>query len=278
MDSLLFLLESKLDTLPVSEKKVAQYILREKKNVINQRVVEIAKETGSSPSAVVRLCKSLGIPGFHELKMMLARDVFVGVETTDSASSHPLDQDSEAIITQIGSNSIGSIKDLQKMVSLEELTKASLLLENSDYIHAFGIGLSNGIAFDFAHKMQRLGLLCGHYQETQMQMITACNMKKGMVGMIISHSGNTDEMVKIAKMMKKKGVTIMTITGNGIGEVALNSDITLLAPLSEPLKRQGASSSRISQLVLVDMLFSRIINNNPEEYAKKTKETYNAYE
>jgi DNA-binding MurR/RpiR family transcriptional regulator len=45
-------------------------------------------------------------------------------------------------------------------------------------------------------------------------MISASNMCPGMVGMVISHSGNTEQMVKIAKTMKSRGVTVLTITGN----------------------------------------------------------------
>ena len=65
-----------------------------------------------------------------------------------------------------------------------------------------------------------------------------------------------------------------TTLGNRLGDVAMLSDLVLLAPLSEPLKRQGASSSRISQLVLIDMLFSRIIKNKPDEYIQTIKKTY----
>lgn len=281
MDSLSFLLESKLDALPESEQKVAKYILKEKKNVIHQKVADIAEATGASTSAVIRLCKTLGIPGFHEMKIMLARDVFMGTEPNGSSETDALRiQDSGAlsIVSQISSSSIESIKDLQKMVSMEELFKAAKLLEKAPFIHVFGIGLSNSIAFDFAHKMQRLGLLCGYYQETQMQMISASNMKAGMVGMVISHSGNTAQMVRMTKAMKEHGVSVITITGNRLGDIALLSDVVLLAPLSEPLKRQGASSSRISQLVLIDMLFSLIIKSNPDGYVQTIKKTYEAYE
>ena len=164
------------------------------------------------------------------------------------------------------------------MISMEELSQTAQILEKAPFIHVFGIGLSNSIAFDFAHKMQRLGLLCGYYQETQMQMISASNMKPGMVGMVISHSGNSQQMVRMTRAMKDHGVSIITITGNRLGDIALLSDVVLLAPLSEPLKRQGASSSRISQLVLIDMLFSLIIKSNPEEYGQIIKKTYEAYE
>lgn len=281
MDSLLFLLESKLELLPESELKIAKYILKEKKNVIHQRVTEIAEATGASTSAVVRLCKSLGIPGFQEMKIMLARDVFVGNSTHDTGSLELEDLPSleiSQLLNQTSSSSIESIKDLTRLVSIPDLSRVGMLLEQATFIQSFGIGLSSGVAFDFAHKMQRLGLLCGYIQETQMQLITACNMKKGMVGMVISHSGNTTEMVRIAKIMKENGVTVITITGNPHGDVSFLSDVVLLAPLSEPLKRQGASSSRISQLVLIDMLFSMIIKGDHEKYSRNIKKTYAAYE
>ncbi len=281
MDSLLFLLESRLESLPESELKIAKYILKEKKNVIHQRVTEIAKATGASTSAVVRLCKSLGIPGFQEMKIMLARDVFVGNETHDTGSINLEDLpcvEINQLLNQTSSSSIESIKDLTRLISIPDLSRVGVLLEDATFIQSFGIGLSSGVAFDFAHKMQRLGLLCGYNQETQMQLITACNMKKGMLGMVISHSGNTSEMVRIAKIMKENGVTVVTITGNPHGDVSFLSDMVLLAPLSEPLKRQGASSSRISQLVLIDMLFSMIIKRDHEKYSRNIKKTYAAYE
>lgn len=280
MDSLLFLLESKMDSLPESELKIAKYILKEKKNVIHQKVTEIAKETGSSTSAVIRLCKSLGIPGFNEMKIMLARDVFMGTDEATPGIPEPqsLSQyDDAKLLHQISFSSIESLKDLTTLISMEELHRAVTFLESASFIHSFGIGLSSGIAFDFAHKMQRLGLLCGYYQETQMQMISASNMKNGMVGVIISHSGNTVEMVKVAKYLHENDVKIITITGNKHGDIAFLSDVVLVGPLSEPLKRQGASSSRISQLVIIDMLFSLIVNKAPEKYSHIIKRTYSSY-
>ncbi|PKL13941.1 MAG: hypothetical protein CVV52_03880 [Spirochaetae bacterium HGW-Spirochaetae-8] len=281
MDSLLFLLELKLEDLPESELKIANYILKQKTNVIHQSVMEVAKGAGASTSAVIRLCKSLDIPSFQELKIMLARDVFIGTSARNEDKGVPDDPASattKELIQQTSISSIESIKDLAKMVSIEHCIEASKLLIDTVFIHAFGIGLSNGIAFDFAHKMQRIGLLCGYSQETQMQMITACNLKPGMVGVVVSHSGNTKEMVRAAKIMKQNGVKVISITGNPHGDLVLFSDIVLLAPLSEPLKRQGASSSRISQLVLIDMLFSLIIEHRPEtygEYLAKTSKAFN---
>ena len=281
MDSLLFLIESKLDGLPESELKIARYILQEKKNVIYQRVTEIAAATGASTSAVIRLCKTLGIPGFQEMKIMLARDVFgnTGERSASTSETDNLDYfDESQILSQTSSSSVESINDLLRLVSINDLTRVASMLEEASFIQSFGIGLSNGVAFDFAHKMQRLGLLCGYYQETQMQLITACNMREGMVAVVISHSGNTFEMIRIAQIVKKNRVKLISLTGNPHGDVADLCDVVLQVPLSEPLKRQGASSTRISQLVLVDMLFSLIIKHNPEQYMKNIENTYGAYE
>jgi DNA-binding MurR/RpiR family transcriptional regulator len=273
MNSLIFLIESKLNTLPNSERKVADYILKQKKNVIYQRISEIAAETGSSPSAVMRLCRNLGIPGFQELKIMLARDVFGVKENNhgEEKSAHDFLEGSQ-ILQTIESN-INGLDDLKKYIDNEAIEKAVSLLEQSTYLFSFGLGLSGSIAFDFCHKMERLGYLCGFSQDIHMQMVSANNMTSGMTGMVISHSGTTPEIVKIAKIAKTKGAAMITITGNRHSDVADICDVVLLVPFSEPAQRFGASSSRIVQLTIIDILFSELIRCNPPRYIDKMAKT-----
>ena len=44
-------------------------------------------------------------------------------------------------------------------------------------------------------------------------------------------------MAKIAKIMKSRGVIVLTIIGKKLSEVTILSDLVLFAPLSELLKR-----------------------------------------
>jgi len=135
------------------------------------------------------------------------------------------------------------------------------------------VGLSNSVAFDFYHKMGRLGYLCGFAQDYYMQLIAASNMSPGMTAMFISHSGTTPEMVKAAKIAKNNGATLITITSNPEGDIAELSDIVLLVPFSEPLQRYGASSTRIAQLTIIDMIFSELIRKHPSRSIENLEKT-----
>jgi len=57
------------------------------------------------------------------------------------------------------------------------------------------------------------------------------------VRMVVSHLGDTKQMAKIAKIMKSRGVIVLTIIGKKLSEVTILSDLVLFAPLSELLKR-----------------------------------------
>ncbi|WP_339248621.1 hypothetical protein [Paenibacillus sp. FSL F4-0243] len=66
-------IELDLNELPESEKKVAEYILANAKEVLHMTIHELATKAEASSAAVVR--RSLGIEGFPALKIRLSAEV-----------------------------------------------------------------------------------------------------------------------------------------------------------------------------------------------------------
>ena len=62
--------------------------------------------------------------------------------------------------------------------------------------------------------------------------------KKGDVIFLLSTSGNSKNIVKAAKCAKALGITTISITGKGGGELASISDILISSPESETYKVQ----------------------------------------
>ena len=271
MDSISLLIKVKKNTLPDSEKKIAEYILTNQGEVIHQTVMDVADATGSSSSAVTRLCKSLGVKNFSELKLLLAKDVFIN-ENDDRTNNVPHSSELK-LIEILDKNIISSIHDLEELIDPEHLDQAIKEIKSARYIQAFGDGLSNNIACDFSHKMLQLGLLSGSCNSLQMQAMFANNMCSKDLGVIITHSGCTRSMVEICKILKTHNVKILSITGNVDSPVAKLSDIVLLSPLTEPLYRQGAGSSRITELLIIDILYTLLIKQDYEYFVNKLQET-----
>lgn len=265
MDSLSFLIKTRLETLPKSEQKVASYILKKGRQVMYMNVTELAARAQSSQSAVIRLCRTLGIPGFQELKIMLARDVFSPIDTgnPDQLDSVPRTKVPE-IVDNVIASLVHGLEDLRSLVDAKTLESAAELLEKAEYIQCFGVGASSFIALDFYHKLNRLGYRCSFVQDIHLQLSGSCALSKGSVGVFVSYSGETGEIVRAARQVLAGGGSIISLTGKGPNSLSDMADVRLFVPVSESLLRQGASSSRIAQLAIIDMLFSILVMRNPK--------------
>ena len=60
------------DSFFEQEKKVASYIMKNHRQVINMTINDLAKESGTSIATVKRFCKKCDVYGFHNLKISLA--------------------------------------------------------------------------------------------------------------------------------------------------------------------------------------------------------------
>ncbi|GJM68806.1 hypothetical protein HMSSN036_10220 [Paenibacillus macerans] len=72
--SILTQMEAVLGQLPDSERKAAQYILAESAEVSGLSIHALADKAGTSAAAITRLCRSLGLTGFPDLKIRLSVD------------------------------------------------------------------------------------------------------------------------------------------------------------------------------------------------------------
>lgn len=102
-------LRALLDDLTPSERKIGAYILEHPQETVQSSVAQLSERSGGSPAAIIRLCKSLGVAGFQELKLKIAGDL----QTNDQYQYTEIrPQDSvESIIQHVSTNNIQSIKD-----------------------------------------------------------------------------------------------------------------------------------------------------------------------
>lgn len=59
-------IQSKMKVLTGSEKKVAEYVLKNYMRVLDFTVTELAEKAGVSDATVVRFCRSVGYKGYQE--------------------------------------------------------------------------------------------------------------------------------------------------------------------------------------------------------------------
>ena len=77
-DNLLDLLNTQLDSLNKSERKVAQVILNDPQEATGLSIATLAERSEVSEPTVNRLCRTFGVKGFPDFKIRLAQSMATG--------------------------------------------------------------------------------------------------------------------------------------------------------------------------------------------------------
>ncbi|NCC66491.1 MAG: MurR/RpiR family transcriptional regulator, partial [Spirochaetia bacterium] len=262
------------DALSDSEKKVASYVLREPKKTVHFNVRELSKQSGASQAAVIRFCKHLNFSSFSNFKLRLARDVF---ENYDERYVPDFELDSEpspsVVIHSLIQRFQHSFNALEQCLDAKKLEKAVSLIQEAKATVLFGVGASGVVAFDFMQKLVRLGIPVFYTQDTDLQLTAASTMRSDDLAFIISYSGENETMVAAAKQLQQTRVPIISLTMDSDNTVRKLSDIDIVVPASERIYRQGASTSRINQLAVIDMLYSLMVSKNLDASIQAIEQT-----
>ncbi|KGX84624.1 MurR/RpiR family transcriptional regulator [Pontibacillus litoralis] len=255
------MLKSIQNQLPTSERKIAQYILNNPHEVVSMTVKQLADHSLTSAAAVIRLCKSLDVNGFKELKMRIAVDL----QTSKPKSYRDItkNESTKDIIMQMSQNSIYIIEETSELIRSKDIERASELLKKAKAVHLFGVGASGLVAFDAQQKFLRAGLYAFALNDVHLSFTALSNATSEHVAIIISFSGETKEAIEFIKLAKRKGIPTISITKYGTNSLSKLADINLYAASThEAISRSAATSSRLAQLLVIDILFMTYVSNN----------------
>lgn len=258
-----------------TEKNVIVFFLEKTEEAGELSIHEIAEKTYSSPSTVIRLCKKVGFNGYKDFRKSLLYETAVRKESTMKHMEEIRQEDSlEEIVNKVTVKNIMSLENTQKLIDLDVLRKSVDLLFNAENIYLFGLGASLVVAQDAYLKFLRICKPCFIGSDLHAQYLQAMNARKGSVAIILSYSGRTQEMIHCAEELNKNGVPIILITKFGSSPLAKMADCNLCVAATEYIVRSGAMSSRISQLNMIDILYTSYINRDFENNMKRLQRTH----
>ncbi|WP_100010345.1 MurR/RpiR family transcriptional regulator [Lentibacillus sediminis] len=271
----LVILREMVNSLAPSEKKIAEYILRNPEASIHLTALKLGEVSDTSSAAVIRLCKSLGFSGFQELKIRVAGDLREE-EVTDYRDIEP-NEGLEAIIDKVTTNTTQTLKETADMMSIANLEKAVEALSRAKSVIFVGFGASYIAAKDAEQKFLRINKDVQAISDVHMAATSIANKGPEDVVVGISFSGNTPEAVKLLELAKKRKVKTLSITKYGSTLISPFSDIQLhTSAAKEATFRSGATSSRIAQLHVIDILFISLASREYDDTIKRLDETREA--
>ncbi len=271
----LVILSEMLPLLPPSERKIAAYIIENPKESISLTAIELGKRSATSGAAVIRLCKSLNLKGFQDLKLRIAGDL----QKTSDAGYRDIEPNEPPrfVIEKMTNNSIQTIRETAELLNVEELERAVNALLNSRRTHFIGVGASSIIAQDAQQKFLRINKDAYAFSDMHMAATQVANADESDVVVGISFSGETIEVANLLQLARQHNATTISLTKYGNSLVTENADINLYTSATrEPTFRSGATSSRIAQLHVLDILFMCVASSQYDETVKHLNATKEA--
>lgn len=261
-------------TLPRSEQKIAAYILANPEKTVRMTISELAEESMTSGAAVTRLCKSLKLDGFQDLKLRINGDLVQAREvgSRDIEPNEPVGR----TISKVTDLAIQALRETAELLNEEELSKAVDAILACRSIHFFGVGASAISAIDAQQKFLRINKPSTAFTDIHMGATIVANAGPEDIVIGISFSGETLEVINLLELAKEKGVKTISLTKYGQSTIANMADISLTtSPTKEANFRSGATSSRLAQLHVMDILFMSVASrqyNETIEYLDVTRQ------
>lgn len=255
------------------EKSVIRYILDNIREVTEMDIHTLAKKGYCSPATIVRVCKKNGFLGFKDLKLALLNDINFNDELIRSNLTKCKTSDGKEIVMEIFNENIRSLNNTYNLIDYDQIEKIVKLIDKSKVIRLFGIGASYLVAKDFQQKLERINKLTVLYEDTHLQLINSMNIEKGEIAIMISYSGQTHEILDMAKNIKLNNGKLISITKYSNNKLLSMSDHSLNVPNIEHNLRSAASSSRISQLIIIDVLYNTYLEMYKDEFLNKIIKT-----
>ncbi|WP_226666443.1 MurR/RpiR family transcriptional regulator [Metabacillus litoralis] len=257
----------------VTERKIADYILKNPNKIIHSSINQLAEDLEVADSTVFRFCKRIGYKGYQAMKIALASEI---VSPLQDIHEKVNEGDSlDTIASKVFRSNIKTIEDTLTIVNEDQLQLAVDTIIKAESVEFFGSGGSSIIALDAYHKLVRTGLKVHAVIDTHFQLMAASQMTEKDCAVFISHSGSSKDILHILNVVKATGAKMIAITNHAKSPLSGGVDIPLYTVSEETEYRSEALSSRIAQLTLIDVLYVNILikrGHEGKEALKKMRE------
>ena len=261
------------DSLSASEKRIANYVLANKEEMLNISIHTLSKKIGVSSPTITRFCQNLGFKGFNEFKYYVEKELL-----SPDGEIEPFDMnDSLKIMKQkLFKFNKEVIDDTLLTLNDDELEKAIQALSSAKKIDLYGEGGSGATAMATYNLFLQIGLPCNIFNDSMLQVMSASQLKEGDVAIGITHSGSIINTVQALKLAKEQGATTICITGRVNSPVTEAADIVLYASSKQKPFISDLPAARISELCVVGMLQVGILMKNYDKLASNMKKAKKA--
>jgi DNA-binding MurR/RpiR family transcriptional regulator len=242
-------------------------------------ITAVARRCQTSETTVLRFCRAIGLTGYPELRIALARaaqveevDHGAGSQLTgEIAATDPLTD----VVAKITYAAACAVTDTATALDLKVLQAAIDAIAMAARIDIYGGGPSALVCQHLHQKLHRIGLVSFVWSEGQLAVTSARVLSARDVAIGISHTGTTIDTIDALRIARHRGATTISVTNYEMSPIAAVSELLLTTAARETTFSMGAMSSRIAQFAVIDCLFAGVAQRF---YDRSVEALHSSYE
>ncbi len=281
-EDILVRLRQALPGLRRSEQRIAQVALAEPASAAGLSITELAARCETSTATVARFCRNVGFDGYKSFCLALARAAVdesgrryeFGVSEGDI---DPADTTRE-VVRKLAFQEARAVEQTAELLDLAQVDRVVSAIIDAPFIDVYGSASSGLAAQDLGQKLRRIGYYTSAWTDAHLALTSAAVLRPGSVAIAFSHSGETEEAVSAIETASRAGAFTVAVTNFPDSPLAQLSDAVLTTAARETRFRYGAMSSRMAQLMIVDVIFIGVAQRRPESVTTALAATFAAVE
>lgn len=240
-----------------TEKRIADYILKNSSRAGALSIAEIAENSGASKATVTRFCKRLGFNGFKDFRISAIKDAGASLNNFESITTAHVGSQVMSFDRICNSNA-QACADTRLLLDEPLLAHAARLILSKKRIFLIGEGAVGCVAVDFYQKLLRLGLVSIYSTDRRLQKMHISLTNADDIVCAFDLSGNTKSTVAMVETARQNGAETITICNTIGSPLSRVGGMNLFGPGRIGSDITGTLAPRIALLCIVDCVFSAL--------------------
>jgi DNA-binding MurR/RpiR family transcriptional regulator len=256
-------LERMMDSMTLSEIRIARKLLESPSEFVRSSVRGIAADLGVSEPTILRFCRAVGCEGFKDLKFRLIQELALTQAMSDQAARtlRPASTSEHAAGAKnpnddrVFDTIIEALTRTRDTLAYKDVLTAAQAIAKAGRVVVYGIGGSSAALAAEAHnRLFRFNIPIMVFTDGYTQRMSAAILSEGDVALFISSTGRPRELQESLELAKYYKATCIAITDK---ETPLGRDADIC--LHVGLQVAGAEEfqpnpMRFAQLYVIDRL------------------------
>lgn len=235
-----------------TEYKIYEYLIGHFDSIASLSIHELAERTETSPSAISRFSRKIGMKNFQSLKLAIHSEK--GTHKIYDPEQLLAIKEPEEMRQQLMMAAAHAMADTLEVISDEDLAKICDVIRSKRFIITSGVGLSYLAANDIYQKWSRVGKTVFVVSNNDLTMEMMKNMKDDTLFWGISNSGNSSHVMQLLEMAKQQKIPTIGLTQYATSQLSEEADYVLYTgKLSS--KPSALTNTVYAQFMAIDLLY-----------------------